>query len=57
MIGASAGAPADAGYCANARSDGFVPPATAAQDESEGPRMELVGLDAATGKRLWPRLY
>ncbi|MER6347645.1 outer membrane protein assembly factor BamB family protein [Streptomyces sp. NPDC001595] len=27
----------------------------AGEDESGGPRMELVGLDAATGKRLWPQ--
>ncbi|WP_104785261.1 MULTISPECIES: outer membrane protein assembly factor BamB family protein [Streptomyces] len=25
------------------------------EEESGGPRMELVGLDAATGKRLWPQ--
>ncbi|MDQ0711449.1 outer membrane protein assembly factor BamB [Streptomyces luteogriseus] len=27
----------------------------AEEEESDGPRMELVGLDAATGKRLWPQ--
>lgn len=33
----------------------FVVVNAAQEEESDGPRMELVGLDAATGKRLWPQ--
>lgn len=33
----------------------FVVVNAAEEEESDGPRMELVGLDAATGKRLWPQ--
>ncbi|MDG9706794.1 outer membrane protein assembly factor BamB family protein [Streptomyces sp. DH10] len=33
----------------------FVVVNAVGEDETGGPRMELVGLDAATGKRLWPQ--
>ncbi|MEU0900436.1 hypothetical protein [Streptomyces massasporeus] len=33
----------------------FVVGNAAEEEESDGPRMELVGLDATPGKRLWPQ--